>query len=237
MSIGKNIKKRRLELNMSQDELAEKLFVTRQTISNYEIGKSNATIETLQELSVILDCELEELVYGKKKEDKQIDKKKLYQYIFVLVGLLFFNILIVLFEPKLKEWQSLNYRNSAILLSKDLFLVPMIFCIYGYIFGSIAKLYRMNIPQTLTKNKILHYVLCGIAFVLAIDNIALFIGLGIDNLNMSRYYYFRWFYRFSISMQIWRLLVKMNLNSSIYSLINIFSLVIGLLISFTKKEK
>jgi len=34
--IGKNIKLLREERNMTQDELAERLFVTRQTVSNYE---------------------------------------------------------------------------------------------------------------------------------------------------------------------------------------------------------
>ena len=36
MEIGKQIRKYRTERNMSQDELAEKVFVSRQTISNWE---------------------------------------------------------------------------------------------------------------------------------------------------------------------------------------------------------
>ena len=37
--IGKNIRDLRIRSNMTQDELAQKLFVTRQTVSNYETGK------------------------------------------------------------------------------------------------------------------------------------------------------------------------------------------------------
>ena len=37
--IGKNIRDLRVKQKMTQDELAEKLFVTRQTVSNYETGK------------------------------------------------------------------------------------------------------------------------------------------------------------------------------------------------------
>ena len=36
--IGKNIRELRLRAGFSQDELAERLFVTRQTVSNYENG-------------------------------------------------------------------------------------------------------------------------------------------------------------------------------------------------------
>ena len=39
-NVGKNIRWLRNEKRMTQDELAEKLFVSRQTISNYETGDS-----------------------------------------------------------------------------------------------------------------------------------------------------------------------------------------------------
>ena len=39
-NVGKNIRRLRNEKRMTHDELAEKLFVSRQTISNYETGVS-----------------------------------------------------------------------------------------------------------------------------------------------------------------------------------------------------
>ena len=39
--IGKNIRDLRIVQNLTQDQLAEKLFVTRQTVSNYENGVSH----------------------------------------------------------------------------------------------------------------------------------------------------------------------------------------------------
>ena len=38
--IGRNIREQRMKKGMSQEELAERLYVTRQTISNYETGVS-----------------------------------------------------------------------------------------------------------------------------------------------------------------------------------------------------
>lgn len=40
MELNTQIKKYRAELNLSQEELAEKAYVTRQTISNWENGVS-----------------------------------------------------------------------------------------------------------------------------------------------------------------------------------------------------
>lgn len=40
MELGKQIRKYRNELSLSQDELAQRIFVTRQTISNWENDKS-----------------------------------------------------------------------------------------------------------------------------------------------------------------------------------------------------
>ena len=41
-NVGKNIRILRTKNGMTQDELAEKLFVSRQTVSNYENGVSQS---------------------------------------------------------------------------------------------------------------------------------------------------------------------------------------------------
>ena len=38
--IGRNIREQRMKKGLSQEELAERVYVTRQTISNYETGVS-----------------------------------------------------------------------------------------------------------------------------------------------------------------------------------------------------
>ncbi|WP_303970852.1 helix-turn-helix transcriptional regulator [Faecalicoccus pleomorphus] len=42
-NLSQNIRKYREQKSMSQEELAQKLYVTRQTISNYENEKQNQT--------------------------------------------------------------------------------------------------------------------------------------------------------------------------------------------------
>jgi transcriptional regulator with XRE-family HTH domain len=62
--VGKHIKALRTAKGMTQDDLAQLLFVSRQTISNYETGKSNPDIDTLVRLAQALDTDPNALIYG-----------------------------------------------------------------------------------------------------------------------------------------------------------------------------
>ena len=55
MELGKQIKTYRMEQNLSQDELAERVFVTRQTISNWENENIQPSIEMLLRLSKLFN--------------------------------------------------------------------------------------------------------------------------------------------------------------------------------------
>lgn len=58
------LKKYRTEMNLSQEELAEKVYVTRQTISNWENDKSYPDIHSLLLLSSLFNISLDELIKG-----------------------------------------------------------------------------------------------------------------------------------------------------------------------------
>lgn len=71
MEIGKQIKKYRTEMKVSQDELAEKVFVSRQTISNWENNKSYPDVKSLLLLSSIFGVSLDVLIKGDLEEMKK----------------------------------------------------------------------------------------------------------------------------------------------------------------------
>ncbi len=62
MELGKNIYTLRKEKGFSQEKLAEKVNVTRQTISNWELGETSPNPEQLILLSGALDKSIDELV-------------------------------------------------------------------------------------------------------------------------------------------------------------------------------
>lgn len=63
MSVSYNIKRRREELNMSQEELSLKSGVSRSIISELESGKrvENTTIETIVKISRALDTPIQKI--------------------------------------------------------------------------------------------------------------------------------------------------------------------------------
>ena len=61
-NIGANIRRARVRRKLTQDDLAQTVHTTRQTISNYETGRSCPDVETLQRLADALGIELTELL-------------------------------------------------------------------------------------------------------------------------------------------------------------------------------
>ena len=71
MELGRQIKKYRQELQLSQEELADKIYVTRQTISNWENNKNYPDVKSLVMLSSLFGISLDILVKGDLEEMKE----------------------------------------------------------------------------------------------------------------------------------------------------------------------
>ena len=84
MELNTQIKKYRTGMKLSQEELAEKVYVTRQTISNWENGKSYPDIHSLLLLSSLFNVSLDQLIKGDieimKEEIKEVEINKLNRY-------------------------------------------------------------------------------------------------------------------------------------------------------------
>lgn len=62
ISVGKKITELRKSLEMSQEELASKLYITRQCLSKWEIGLSVPNIDTILQLTKIFNVSIDELL-------------------------------------------------------------------------------------------------------------------------------------------------------------------------------
>jgi transcriptional regulator with XRE-family HTH domain len=62
MTIGQKIKSLRLAHHMTQEDLAEKLFVTRNAISKWEQNRGTPSIDNLQALSALFKVSMDELL-------------------------------------------------------------------------------------------------------------------------------------------------------------------------------
>lgn len=88
--VSKNIRKIRTAKNLTQDELAQKLFVTRQTVSGWENGRTQPDIETLCKISEIFGVPVEDLIYGEKRfstaDEKAQNSKRTLIIIFSIIA-------------------------------------------------------------------------------------------------------------------------------------------------------
>jgi transcriptional regulator with XRE-family HTH domain len=95
MELGKQIKKYRQENELSQEELANRIYVSRQTISNWENDKNYPDVNSLLLLSEVFQISLDELIKGDIDRMKEIINKeevskfnhysKIYTFILIIV--------------------------------------------------------------------------------------------------------------------------------------------------------
>lgn len=103
MELGIQIKQRRKELNLTQEDLAQRLNVSRSAVSNWEIGRNYPDIQLIVQISDELGISLDTLLKGDTLIVKQISAdtkirktlskkiKILYCIIaFLLIGGIFF---------------------------------------------------------------------------------------------------------------------------------------------------
>jgi len=93
MQLEDNIYNLRKEKGLSQEKLAEKIKVTRQTISNWELGETSPNPEQLILLSKALNKSIDELVgneieppKSKEKDDSINNLKYIYVGLAILCG-------------------------------------------------------------------------------------------------------------------------------------------------------
>lgn len=69
MNFGEAIKKRREELGLTQQELAQKLFVSRQTVCRWENGTRCPDLIMSKKIALVLGISLDELIPGEEMPD------------------------------------------------------------------------------------------------------------------------------------------------------------------------
>lgn len=88
-AIGRNIRNFRKKARMTQEELAEKLYTTRQTISNYETGKSEPDFETVGKIADAFGIEIVDLLTDKQsKGHTDLDTVRMISIVLIALNIL-----------------------------------------------------------------------------------------------------------------------------------------------------
>lgn len=144
MNFSKQLKKYRELKKFSQEELAEKIYVTRQTISKWENEKSYPDIHNLIALSLLFDISLDELIKGDvEKMEQKSNLKTVTTYSWCM--LIFIVISAISIGPAIKY-----YSFNGV-------LVPLVFL--GIAMYSALQLERIKkVHQIKTYSEILAFL-------------------------------------------------------------------------------
>ena len=150
MNFKENLTQFRKQAGMSQEDLADKLQLTRQTISKWENGLSEPDLATLQQLCTLLQVSPDELLLGKKKEapvpvpeKKQRATYEIFFYIFLIV------IFIAAVATLNSERSVLTRQRQAIYVMGGCVAV---FLLIGLVKGAV-RLVRIGIRMLQDKKK------------------------------------------------------------------------------------
>lgn len=126
--IGKNIRQLRVQKNMTQEEFAEKLYVTRQTVSNYENGRSRPDIDMLETIANVLETDVNALLYG----PSGLNGKKSYKRLLTAGGILAGLFAVYALIPYLLRSEN-PYTDITVRYFDKVTLLPLIMTVFGWL--------------------------------------------------------------------------------------------------------
>ena len=156
-NVGRNLRTLRTRAGITQDQLAEKLFVSRQTVSNYETGRSQPDVDTLVRLAEALGTDAGALIYG-----PPVPPQKKALWLRCALGgvcLLVWGILAFPVAEFMREWKQSTYITG---FSYPLFLLaqPLFFVTLGWCVLQCAALLGAKQPQ-LARRRLWHGLALG----------------------------------------------------------------------------
>lgn len=131
MEIGKKLKNARIEAGLTQEKAAEKIDVSRQTISNWENEKSYPDIVSVIALSDLYSVSLDELLKGDQKMAEHLEEStNVVKSNKKLTGAILLNIILMILLIALN-----------MLLPEGTYYLVIVFCVV--IMSSSALLYQI----------------------------------------------------------------------------------------------
>jgi len=130
MKFGDNLKKIRKSKKMSQEQLAEKVNVTRQSVSKWENGESYPEMNNILELCKIFNCKLNDLVHNDISDIASLDEE-------IIMKAVKFN------EKKQKEMKSLSNiialigKIGSIVLKVSIPFIILLMLLIPYVVNSV----------------------------------------------------------------------------------------------------
>lgn len=108
MDFNEKLKQLRQNREWTQEELADKLFISRTAVSKWESGRGFPSIESLKAISKVFDISIDELLSNRElisiaENDKKRQKQKFQQLLLGILDCMVGLLILLLFLDKLEE--------------------------------------------------------------------------------------------------------------------------------------
>lgn len=145
--IANNIKVLRKEKGLSQEQFAQALHVTRQTVSAWERGMSRPGLDMLEQMAQVLGVEVETLLYGREGGKKPEYHHVSYWPVLGVAPLFFFMVFWVIPIPM--SMLVGTFTDTAFVLCGQLFLAMVSLFVYCSLKDEIRNrdYYEMYPPE------------------------------------------------------------------------------------------
>lgn len=142
--IGKNIRQLREKAGLTQEALAQRLFVTRQTVSNYENGRTRPDLDMLVAIAEALHADVTHILYGVPTPP---DRKRLIRQLILgaVISVLLIAALIVL-TPVAQDYAHRRCILAPVNLLRCI-LAPAAFLTMGWTLMQLAVVLGVKPPQ------------------------------------------------------------------------------------------
>lgn len=164
MTLGERLLAYRKTVHLSQDVLAEKIGVTRQTISKWETDQSTPDFNKIQPLCEVFGITTDELIKGEKPEngggtvhDHSEEKRNQKKALIISISIFLYCIGAFSF-PYMTE--TLKYEDThAIMISTTLFTIATVILVYFFISHPRTKREKENYLEELQEvNEVINEV-------------------------------------------------------------------------------
>ncbi|GEM_PF-1656146 len=173
-TFGENLREARTKQKMTQADLAEKLFLSAQSVSKWEKSETSPDVETIKKISIILDCD-PNLLFGftSGHSNDAVFEKQYYPHtkikgsilasMFVMMALLISGIVLLIVLGMYYNLEPFNYV---------IFMINAFIGIVQFIIVTIKQTYK--VPETDPINQKSTYL-----FILNLDAILIFLAFQI----------------------------------------------------------
>ena len=186
MIIGEKIAKQRHDLNLTVEQLAQKLNVSLKTIKMFEDGKSLPTVAMMKRISSILGIPMQELcvLNDTREKEKEVDMKNMNKYrnisllstIFILLSFVLL-LMMHLYEPLANQNVNVVFTMEALVIIVNTLLITvslglMVWNLMRFISYYSLKYYKRKYRICMWEYVSIYLV---VSLIIAVSSIALIV--------------------------------------------------------------